>query len=589
MGYFVNITSDRKESNRNMSTAKMNQFALPLSDDFYAESYGLRKAASTMTQAAVDWLSQQAKSILEHIPASSDRTFSVLSVGSGEGDIDFEFINALTGSMCPHWEQLEYTMLEPNATQYSLLTNRLQSTPLNPYVEVTLHQNRIEDVNPDIFHHRFDLILFVHVFYYFDQPEQVISKAMQFLKSNRSLMIIIHQTPIGIPKIQQKHMLSIKGNEIEMFTTKNIRELLDRQNYNYCYQQIDAHLDITDCLQETDDGLKIMSFCMECDLRQIDYTPILKEFMKLAEFRSYGCAYLYEPIGIFTIKALHEADLDPVEDYRQLAQRFNWGKLFLNSTKSPRILDVGSGSGRWLNALHHYVPLNNVIEGTAKYDALDPSYMAIDQLRQCVHYPLQLNETYITSAQKVELPALYYDIVWSNHAFYAVPVPHIPKILSKIHDSLKPKGVCVISLANRRSFYVNFYDQYLKAIHGEGYDGFTSSEKITDALIQLDIPFQVQTLEYTECIQQDDISALAHYIINESTNNSFSRDEDMIKMPISPQVTLQELMVEPSLRQFIDSYKNKTAYYFPQEVQLITFGKLSKGSLIKEQQWNISL
>ena len=65
-------------------------FAPQLNDEFYAQSYELRKTASTMTDVTISWFKNNIQSLIkENNPQSKqDNTFSVLSIGSGEGDID---------------------------------------------------------------------------------------------------------------------------------------------------------------------------------------------------------------------------------------------------------------------------------------------------------------------------------------------------------------------------------------------------------------------------------------------------------------------------------------------------------------------
>lgn len=90
--------------------------APPLDNEFYAQSYELRKAASTMTVAAIEWFGNNLKILLEESYSRSqqDDTLSVLSIGSGEGDIDIEIIHSLLPSLNPRWKKLRYVALEPN-------------------------------------------------------------------------------------------------------------------------------------------------------------------------------------------------------------------------------------------------------------------------------------------------------------------------------------------------------------------------------------------------------------------------------------------------------------------------------------------
>lgn len=550
--------------------------APPLTEQFYAEAYELRKAASTMTPTTIGWFQRQARQLLQREP-DSDKTFTVLSVGSGEGDIDLEIIAALMQHLAPRWAKLHYIALEPNPEQRMRFEQRLAEMTLDPRVQVTVRDQPIQKLHGQ--HQQYDLVLFVHVFYYFAAPQQIIADALQMAKACGQV-VIVHQTPIGIPEIQQQYMEAFKGDVDEMFTTDDIRALLNNAATPYQYEEIPAYLDVTECLQETEAGLEILSFCMECDLRCVDYAPILNAVREMAEFQPNNRARLHEPIGIFTLTAPHIADSDPVEDYRQLARRIDWGKLLSyasHRTTPVRVLDVGCGTGRWLNALHHYVPLATYLNGSGAiaYDVLDPSATAILQLERNLRAPFQLGERYVTTMQKATLPTAHYDIIWSNHAFYAMPVPHLPSILANMQTSLKETGVGLIAMPNRRSFYVQFFAHYLTEVHGGQGDGFTSAESITDELTALGIPYQVQTICYHERIPKHDAQALAHYIINEATINSFSKDEDMIDLPISRALTLTELYEYQPLRQFIDTYGNGVAYYFPQEVKVIAFGDLA--------------
>ncbi len=73
---------------------------------------------------------------------------------------------------------------------------------------------------------KYDLVLLTHVLYYFDDPYQAIESALKQTKPGGQV-VIIHQTATGIPQIQREHMLEVKGDQNEMFTAEDIRDLLN--------------------------------------------------------------------------------------------------------------------------------------------------------------------------------------------------------------------------------------------------------------------------------------------------------------------------------------------------------------------------
>lgn len=294
----------------------------PLNDDFYAEAYKLRKAASTMTSVAIDWFRRQAGVLLKREEKSEDKTFSVLSVGSGEGDVDFELIRALLhelshrdASQSPRWESLRYVALEPNATHRAGFLQRLDELSFDERLKISVVDQRFEelDLRRDASvaknQQQYDLVLFVHVFghlvHYFNKPVDIIKEAFRFCKEGGQV-VIVQQTPIGIPEIEQKCMLEIKNHASDLFTTADIQKLLQDTPVRYQFYEIDAHLDVTECIRRTEAGLSIMSFCMNCDLRllhEAKLTQISEAFWNQAEMRPNGNAFIREPIGVFVLES----------------------------------------------------------------------------------------------------------------------------------------------------------------------------------------------------------------------------------------------------------------------------------------------
>nr|VFJ59647.1 MAG: Methyltransferase domain-containing protein [Candidatus Kentron sp. FM]VFJ61306.1 MAG: Methyltransferase domain-containing protein [Candidatus Kentron sp. FM]VFK13517.1 MAG: Methyltransferase domain-containing protein [Candidatus Kentron sp. FM] len=293
----------RQKKNDKSKTDKL-LHAPPLSDENYAGFYEQRKNASTATVSTIEWLRHHAATLLEEMRKDgSCETFAILSVGSGSGEIDMEFIRAMSPVLEPHWNGLRYDALDPSEAHNRRFARRLAREPLEAHVEVSLLGKRFDpSENPEMYE-QYDLVLLIQVLYYMDDPEETIRQALACLKPEGRI-IIVHQSAKGIPQVQRKHMLDLKGDEKEILTTDEIKSSLDILNVNYLFNYIDARLDLTECLEQSDKGMEILSFCMECDLRALHgkrLMSLLKTLWSLAEFKEDGAALLCEPVGIFIV------------------------------------------------------------------------------------------------------------------------------------------------------------------------------------------------------------------------------------------------------------------------------------------------
>gem|GEM_PF-579048 len=561
-------------------------FAPPLDNEFYAESYELRKTASTMTVSAIEWFRSNITVLLEEIYSRShqDDTFSVLSIGSGEGDIDIEIINSLIPKLNPRWKSLQYVALEPNPIHRDRFLQRLSQISFDENVEVSVRDEYFE---PDRFEkeQKYDLVLLTHVLYYFDVPYQAIQSALNQTKEG-GRVVIVHQTATGIPQIQCEFMLEAKGNQNEMLTAEDIKDLLATRLHQYQFYDVETHLEVTECLQRSETGVKIMSFCLECDLRQLQeskFTKIEQAFSRLAEINDTGRAFIREPIGIFVLQAAPNKvtsersleDKDPVVDYWQLASNFNWSDTFLpqyhqGKSSSLRLLDIACGTGRWLQAFRHYIHLDERIENIV-YDFLDPCASSISQASQKIYLPFLAGTQHVNTIQSANLESNSYDLLWSMHGFYMIPRQDLASVLKKCVSLLNDTGIGFIALATRKSFYVDFYEQYLQIFQEGKGKRFTSAEDILDTLLECNIQHQIHKITYKESIKSEDIEVLEHYIKNEATINSFNKDNSTEQLSESKNITLDKLLSNPKMEQYLNSLVRNSVYYFNQQIWLISF------------------
>ena len=445
--------------------------ASPLTDEFYAESYRLRKVASDMTTTFIAWFKENSKKLMEQslFHSQPGDVFSILSVGSGEGDVDLEIIQSVIPLLHSHQMRLKYVAIEPNPVHCQYFQEKLQKISDNESIEINIQNNYFETTSQIDHHQDYDIILFSHVLYYFRDPYQAIQQALTKIKSTGKV-ILVHQEETGIPQIQYQHMMSLKGNCQNLLTAESIKQLLTAKKHHYSYQSIATRLDITECLVGSKPGIKIMSFCMECDLRSLPQSKLKQlsqAFQSVAYFTDTGQAFIDESIGIFVIPSLFKENRltkignknhDPTQDYWQLATHFHWSDLLSRPKDSNplRILDIACGTGRWLQALQYYVKFKND-NATITCDLLDPNPVAMIHATQNLHHPFQFGQQYINRIQEVTLEQKVYDLLWSMHGFYTIPYEELAAVLRKCVGLLKMNGVGFVALATRQSFYVDFY------------------------------------------------------------------------------------------------------------------------------------
>lgn len=309
--------------------------------------------------------------------------------------------------------------------------------------------------------------------------------------------------------------------------------------------------------------------------------------------------YLLNKPALFTDNVVVKLNEDniPVEDYRQLAQKFDWRNVIssiyyhnLQHTDNPtlKILDVACGTGRWLQTFQQYVQpkLSEFQPSNITYDLLDYSEIALLQAKEKIKHPLKLGSQFVSTIQDTNLVSSY-DVLWSMHGFYAMPRQDLTVILEKMAGSLNEEGVGFIAQANRESFYISFYERYLESFYGGEGEKFTSAEDIVEALKALDLEYEINVIRYDECIPVDDLARVEHYIFNEATINSFSKEDAPELESSVVNIQLEDLLNHQEIGGYLNSLIKNSTYHFPEEVWVISFRNKSKLNQREETKSNV--
>jgi SAM-dependent methyltransferase len=264
---------------------------------------------------------------------------------------------------------------------------------------------------------------------------------------------------------------------------------------------------------------------------------------------------------------------DPVEDYRLLVEVFDWDEIFQTEEKNPEItlLEIGCGTGRWLDTVQY--ELFGGGEPQRKWkkvacDLLDPSEVAMSEASKKILPPWQVGKKIKTTLENAELEKERYDLIWSTHAFYAIPKQSLSNAFKKMQTSLKPKGKMIIAHSSESSFYIQCYEAFRKAFPQQGKQPYTTAEDIMTALAQADIPYRLDILSYEENIHKSDEQTLDHFISNECIEYSYNRDLDH-----PSDITMYDFLSTAKGKSIISRYSKHDGYIFPQKVYIFTVTK----------------
>jgi hypothetical protein len=274
-----------------MSKTINNTFALPLSQEDYAEAFKTYKKISGEWEAMFRWIQDK---LLRNL-SKKDYCF-ILSVGSGAGDFDLQFI----GTFKEKFRFIEYVAVEPNDIHCQQFKTKLDKCSF-PDFQCEICSVPFEEFNTSKY---FDLIHFTHSLYYILDREQAILYALDMV-ADEGQILIFNQTPEGINQIQRMFLKRVKGDTDYMFSSKDLEKILVHHNISYQLDIIDSFLDITNLYDDIDSEFSqnLLNFFLESRVSQL--APTIRyeifDYIKKLSFYDRGGRFIFHPVAIFSI------------------------------------------------------------------------------------------------------------------------------------------------------------------------------------------------------------------------------------------------------------------------------------------------
>ena len=270
-------------------------FAPPLKAELYAQWYELRKNASTMSANQNAWFADYATKLSNNIEPDEKGRFSVLSIGTGEGDNDLLWADALS----QQFSSVHYSALEPNAMHAALLRERISHCAL-ANVSFSIHPVQFETLaSPE----KFDLIHFVHCIHWLEDPVGAVERARTMLNPY-GRVLIIQQSEQGVPRLHQRFLPALMGRIVGSLSAEQLSTQLTNRGIPHTLDLLQADLDVTECIRRTEQGQALLGFMMGCDIRELDVRqlqPLYEELEQMSIRGVDGTYQLYEPVGIIEI------------------------------------------------------------------------------------------------------------------------------------------------------------------------------------------------------------------------------------------------------------------------------------------------
>ncbi|XP_070547072.1 histamine N-methyltransferase-like [Ptychodera flava] len=232
--------------------------------DRYMKTFQEFLRLSNEHQVMSEWITAR---ITTFVPAAqNDKSFSILGIGSGSGEMD---LNILTSLMKQH-PKIHNCVIEPNHQQmdkYRSLVERHREILKN--VNFDWNEQTMENyAHSSSKQTRFDLIHVIQMLYYVDDPEATILELYQNRLKVGGVLVIIHVSDDGgWDKLWQKFgKLLPQSDQCNYITGRAIQQILEKHKIRYENRQLPSYFNITDCFHGNQEiGNLLLDFITEVD------------------------------------------------------------------------------------------------------------------------------------------------------------------------------------------------------------------------------------------------------------------------------------------------------------------------------------
>ena len=264
-----------------------------------------------MQPRGVAWLNEHAGEVVGEV----DGRVKMLSVGPGDGELDLSFLKGLGKAGV---KEVELLGLEPNKNLREDFAERIERQGKEVGHEVRLVDEIFPKSDGSVVDGSFDVVLLGHVLYYFGSKDETAQALLAAVKAARpgGKVVVVHQAAVGVPELQGELLPWLRGTMNDVLTADDIERLLGEGELKAAVggmerHDVDAWLDLTEVRKEdSDDGIAIMSFCLEADLRKVGDCALRKcreAFLGKSEQREGGRLAMREPVVAFVIRPKVEA------------------------------------------------------------------------------------------------------------------------------------------------------------------------------------------------------------------------------------------------------------------------------------------